>query len=780
MALFGLERDDYTTGLATPLHDALGLGNRQFSIRRNNAPFAALPDSFDVAAMVNLGTAYRNTMNQSKLAGTPAGSALHNPTEADWGGSDLTTFLPWNTHGDASDIHTPTGGNAFFNSFWRARKVDIANQVSAAEIAAGTKKPYLFSWCHEQRTVNASQTGVGAMAANGTGGAGTGAEFAASFRHVSAIMNDSTGPGALRDLGVVKMCCVPTMPQYMCEPSLPVSAANVAQVFTDKAAPYGSKVSLVNPGSAYVDMWGTDFYPTYGNPTPNQWKPIDVQNFWFCLYTWALQEGKPWVIGEWSSGPPPRTPTVSAAFASVWQDTINSIASFPQTGPGSCYGWCNGAVAFSATLPTIDDGSGIIQVVKGNGSGTGVVDRPSVFVFLNQSIIPVLNRVDETDLAQPVVRGGGKAIVEVIQTNIAQVVTRLKKRAVGQASEASLAQPVTRGFIAGKIVSIAQALTTEIAQAVTRKKGVGIAAASESEIALGVTRLVIGTQAVWDSTFDAWDSRFITWNGDRITPVVPPGGDLGFRLRRADGGARLRAGFHVKGAGPTGIFVPPLRVRGASADSRIRGAGKLRGSGFRVTGGRTFFVNPGLESEIAQPLGVVKKQRAIAQATETDVSQVVSHSKAKAIRTDSEAELELDTTAAVTFSKARAIARPIETDIAQPVVRVFGHAIREVEDVQFAKQVTAVKSRNIGQTNQPNLAGTMTPRHVYILGLVTEIETARPVAATTSGQTPGTDVITIFLRAHYAPVIRLQAVYQPSINNRAVFSQALHHVATRR
>lgn len=359
-------------------------GDRFFSCIRDNTP-PPIPNTGEVLQNTNNVFVYNNTMNQVKTPG------LHVPKGTDIGGTG-TAYLPWITHGDASDIHTPTppaslppGANATdFDAYIRVMKVGIA-QAFCTPGGVLTNNPIMFAWCHEQRTNNTAQIAVGVMnPADGTGGNGLAADYAASFRHVSALMNDSYGPGqpgwpaglasgALRDQGIVQMCHVPDIAQYLCEPSLPVPAGDTTP---EKTPP--SKVSLVEPGAAYVDFYGVDFYPSFIGTTTTP-RLANIKGAWDMVSLWAANHGKPFVVGEWGIHGTP-TAAQKHAFAQMWTDSIAEIRTFGTSGAGSCYAWCTYTASMTDdTDPVLDDGSGRIQAVIGTSgsfpSGNGIINN---------------------------------------------------------------------------------------------------------------------------------------------------------------------------------------------------------------------------------------------------------------------------------------------------------------------------------------------------------------------------------------------------------------------
>lgn len=410
MTYFGLDNQQSSDADATTLEGLLGLtaAGRHFSTRRNNDSItSAIPDTADKASMLAGRSVYRNVMNHTDRGGEkyiPYSSELppvaaSNGAAAFSGGTDSTTFLRWSILGDASDKNTPTNPSPTtasneFDAYWRAVKGQIAHYVTTPSLNP-SGLPMCIAWCHEQHTNNAAAITIGPVNSTGihaasqstqNGGNGTAAEYASSSRHVSALLNDFTGPGPLRDLGIIKMCHVPTMNQYDFE----------AGDSGDFAAPYNSKMSVVEPGAAYYDLGGVDHYTHPGD---------DMVLEWGRVHAWNLAVGKQFLIGEWGSAlrnaANDNSASDYAALATHWASSANALESYG-TGAGSCYAWNTyipafwaGSTAFSGTdfgNPPAGPTPGCIQNVIDN-----IVTHP-YFVFLGDVSVAVSPGIDVVGL----------------------------------------------------------------------------------------------------------------------------------------------------------------------------------------------------------------------------------------------------------------------------------------------------------------------------------------------------------------------------------------------
>lgn len=258
----------------------------------------------------------------------------------------------------------PGTGGQFVNSGWRGVANGLADQDFknwAAAINAGpftALKPFLFAWCHEQITNNASQCAID--------GNGTAADFAAAFAHAANIpefkalrpsiipINNSGGtvsnPGGS---GKMLFCWVPSMPQVLDDPSYVLHGWETGS--GPSRTPGGANphdgVTVCDPGAANYDMFGVDHYEESASGVAKPLHPVLD-----AVGNWARDHGKQYVIGEWGVDQAVSSPMSSANQVAYWQESANQIIAQGTSGPGSCLAWC------TATDTFFD--AGVINFVK--------------------------------------------------------------------------------------------------------------------------------------------------------------------------------------------------------------------------------------------------------------------------------------------------------------------------------------------------------------------------------------------------------------------------------
>lgn len=216
---------------------------------------------------------------------------LPDGSDLDWNARGLYVYRNANNETSASPPQPMFGGWAGVAAGEADAYLDAAIPVIRASFTP--KRPFLFSFHHEQRVRSSSQCGIGCN--------GSAADYRAAFRHVADHFAES------RVSGILKMCCVPGIGQFKRDDST-------------------SGASVIDPGPDVVDLYGCDAYATAGGggtlslPSPL----LDL------VSAFAAARGKPYIVGEWGVATTP-------SGADYWREAAAQIISQPAEGPGSCY-----------------------------------------------------------------------------------------------------------------------------------------------------------------------------------------------------------------------------------------------------------------------------------------------------------------------------------------------------------------------------------------------------------------------------------------------------------
>ena len=185
--------------------------------------------------------------------------------------------------------------DAVFNRFFATIKADTRWSAS---------NPFIYSWHHEQTSLQEPPAGKNA---------GTAADYIAAHRHVYGLLVSSGAHVSVG--GNMWLALVPNETQIVHDSKYGSGGATTA------VAPY--VISKIDPGPAYYDLVGMDFYlKTTNNYKPTDWKP---------LHNWAMTVGKPVMTGEFGLA----STKNPAAFLTGLDPILKSWGA--GTGPGQVY-----------------------------------------------------------------------------------------------------------------------------------------------------------------------------------------------------------------------------------------------------------------------------------------------------------------------------------------------------------------------------------------------------------------------------------------------------------
>ena len=211
------------------------------------------------------------------------------------------------------DVNKPLYGG------WAGIAAGRADQVLASAvplIAANftPERPYLFSFHHEQSAVTSSQCGIGCN--------GSASDYRAAFIHIVTYFRNAGVADRMR------FVLTATMVQYTNDNSV-------------------TGISAVDPGPAFVDIYGVDSYTRAGAGGTLS-KPHPLLN---VVSAYAKSKGRPYLVGEWGVA------SEVAAGAAYWREAVAQIKSQGLTGPGSCYALLTDAASFesSANIQAVKD-----------------------------------------------------------------------------------------------------------------------------------------------------------------------------------------------------------------------------------------------------------------------------------------------------------------------------------------------------------------------------------------------------------------------------------------
>ena len=200
--------------------------------------------------------------------------------------------------------------NQPINGGWAGVAAGSADQRLAAAvplIAANfsAERPYLFSFHHEQDMVGTTQCGIGCN--------GTGDDYKAAFIHIVSYFRAAGVADRMR------FVLTGTLGQYLNNDPL-------------------TGISAVDPGPAFVDIYGVDSYTRAGAGGTLS-KPHPLLN---VVSAYAKSRGRPYLVGEWGVA------SEVAAGADYWREAVAQIKSQGLFGPGSCYALLTDAASFGS------------------------------------------------------------------------------------------------------------------------------------------------------------------------------------------------------------------------------------------------------------------------------------------------------------------------------------------------------------------------------------------------------------------------------------------------
>ena len=343
-----------------------------------------------------------------------------------------------------------------------------------------------------------------------------------------------------------------------------------------------------------------------------------------------------------------------------------------------------------------------------------------------------VNKITETDAAQPITRLKSRAVAQATETDAARqilrvesvgqatetdtarTITKIKTRAVAQTTEADTSFAIARF----KVKAVGQATSTSTAQPITRLKSRIAGQATEVDAARLITvRGVVRKATETDTAF-------------AITPLKTRALGQATEVDVSQTVARLKA----RTLGQT------IEVDTARQILRIESVGQALESDTSraITRVKTKAANQATESDTARAI-TRAKNRVLGQATEVDTARVITR-PGNLVGTVNQAT-EADNARGITRVKLRVIGQATEADVAQPISRVKTKTVAQTAETDAARAVTRTKIKVLGQALETDAARLISVRGV--VRKVTETDAAQPVVrlkTKINGQTAETDV----------------------------------------
>lgn len=189
---------------------------------------------------------------------------------------------------------------------------------------------------------------------------------------------------------------------------------------------------------------------------------------------------------------------------------------------------------------------------------------------------------------------------------------------------------------------------------------------------------------------------------------------------------------HEKSGGESGIAIAKrtgststtVKVKDSYAGGGTFGKGGMGAMVIRAAAsGKSVEIGQATETETSQAMAHTKA-KALERATETDTAQAFAHTKAKALERVSET----DTAQSMTERKAKAVGQAVETDTAQVLGASKRKSIDQVSEVDLAQAMTERKSATIGQVSETDNAGVISAAKRRVIERVTETDIAQAFA----------------------------------------------------